>query len=182
MRVFTEWRMLELSPRALFPEPEQHPTSRKRRVKLTPDDVLAIVDTREQLPLELPLRTITDTLPTGDYSVSGFEDLICCERKSLPDLIGCMTSGRKRFERELQRMKAYDARCVVVEAHWKQLRDGEYRSRITPEAATHSVVSWISSFAVPFLFVGDRVSAADAVAYFLFTSTKKIHERYRNIS
>ena len=55
----------QLSPRALFPEPKQHPTSRKRRVKLSPDDVLAVVDTREQLPLELPLRSITETLPTG---------------------------------------------------------------------------------------------------------------------
>ena len=174
--------MIELSHTALFPEPKPHPTMRKRRSKLSPDDILAVVDTREQLPLELPLRSITDTLPTGDYSVLGFEDLICVERKSLPDLIGCMTSGRKRFERELQRMKAYDARCVVVEASWQQLRDGEYRSRITPEAATHSVVSWISSFAVPFLFVGDRVSAADAVAYFLFTSTKNYYERIKRVS
>tara|TARA_Y100000310_G_C20451564_1_gene700987 strand:- start:178 stop:711 length:534 start_codon:yes stop_codon:yes gene_type:complete len=173
---------LQLSSRALFPEPKPHPTMRKRRPKLSPDDILAVVDTREQLPLELPLRSITDTLPTGDYSVLGFEDLICVERKSLPDLIGCMTSGRKRFERELQRMKSYDARCVVVEASWQQLRDGEYRSRITPEAATHSVVSWISKFAVPFLFVGDRVSAADAVAYFLFTSTKKHYERFKRLS
>ena len=167
---------------ALFAEPKPHPTARKRRPKFTSDDVLAIIDTREQLPLALPLRTITDTLPTGDYSVSGFEDLICVERKSLPDLIGCMTSGRSRFERELQRMKAYEARCVVVEASWRQLRDGDYRSRITPEAATHSVVSWLSRFAVPFLFVDNRESAADAVAYFLFTSTKKYHERYKRLS
>ena len=171
-----------LNRHALFAEPKPHPTSRKRRPKFTPDDVLAIIDTREQLPLELPLRTITDTLPTGDYSVSGFEDLICVERKSLPDLIGCMTSGRSRFERELQRMKAYEARCVVVEASWQQLRNGDYRSRITPEAATHSVVSWLSRFGVPFLFVDDRTAAADAVAYFLFTSTKKYHERYKRIS
>jgi len=173
-----------LSNRALFAEPKPHPTARKRRrqPKFTSDDVLAVIDTREQLPLELPLRTITDTLPTGDYSVSGFEDLICVERKSLPDLIGCMTSGRSRFERELQRMKAYEARCVVVEASWKQLRNGEYRSRITPEAATHSVVSWLSNFSVPFLFVGNRIAAADAVAYFLFTSTKKYHERLKRIS
>ena len=178
-----ESAMLELSPRALFPEPKPHPTMRKRRrSKFSPDDILAVVDTREQLPLELPLRTITGTLPTGDYSVSGFEDLICVERKSLPDLIGCMTSGRIRFEKELQRMKAYDARCVVVEATWQQLRKGEYRSRITPDAATHSIVSWLSSYAVPFLFVGNRESAADAVAYFLFTSTKKYYERYRNLS
>ena len=97
---------LNLNRQALFAEPKPHPTARKRRPKFTTDDVLAIIDTREQLPLELPLRSITDTLPTGDYSVSGFEDLICVERKSLPDLIGCMTSGRTRFERELQRMKA----------------------------------------------------------------------------
>jgi len=167
---------------ALFPEPKPHPTSRKRKTKFSPDDILAVIDTREQLPLELPLRTITDTLPTGDYSVSGFEDLICVERKSLPDLIGCMTSGRIRFEKELQRMRAYEARCVVVEASWQQLRKGEYRSRITPDAATHSIVSWLSSYAVPFLYVGNRESAADAVAYFLFTSTKKYYERYRNLS
>ena len=79
-------------------------------------------------------------------------------------------------------MKAYEARCVVVEASWRQLRDGDYRSRITPEAATHSVVSWLSRFGVPFLFVDDRTAAADAVAYFLFTSTKKYHERYKRIS
>ena len=175
-------RAPELSRQALFAEPKPHPTSRKRRAKLSPDDVLAVIDTREQLPLELPLRSITDTLPTGDYSVSGFEDLICVERKSLPDLIGCMTSGRTRFERELQRMKAYDARCVVVEAFWQQLRNGEYRSRITPETVTHTVVSWLSRFAVPFLFVDNRESAADAVAYFLYTSTKKYHERYKCIS
>ncbi len=173
---------LNLNRHALFAEPKPHPTARKRRPKLLPEDVLAVIDTREQLPLALPLRTITDTLPTGDYSVSGFEDLICVERKSLPDLIGCMTSGRSRFERELQRMKAYEARCVVVEASWQQLRNGEYRSRITPEAATHSVVSWLSRFGVPFLFVDDRTAAADAVAYFLFTSTKKYHERYKRIS
>ena len=173
---------LKLNRHALFAEPKPHPTARKRRPKFTPDDVLAIIDTREQLPLELPLRSITNTLPTGDYSVSGFEDLICVERKSLPDLVGCMTSGRSRFEKELQRMKAYEARCVVVEASWRQLRDGDYRSRITPEAATHSVVSWLSRFAVPFLFVDDRTAAADAVAYFLFTSTKKYHERYKRIS
>ena len=79
-------------------------------------------------------------------------------------------------------MKAYDARCVVVEASWRQLRDGEYRSRISPDTATHSVVSWLSRFSVPFLFVDDRTAAADAVAYFLFTSTKKYHERYKRIS
>jgi DNA excision repair protein ERCC-4 len=148
---------------------------------IDPDNLTVIVDTREQLPLELSMRTIRGTLPTGDYSVLGFEEYVVVERKSLPDLIGCMTTGRHRFERELQRMRSYEARAVIVEATWKQLRDGEYRSQIVPDVATHSICSWMCRFTMPFLFVGDRASAADAVEYFLFTSIKGYYGRLRGV-
>ena len=59
---------------------------------IDPDNLTVIVDTREQLPLELSMCTIRGTLPTGDYSILGFEEYVVVERKSLPDLIGCMTS------------------------------------------------------------------------------------------
>ena len=68
---------------------------------LKPEDITAIIDTREQQPLALELDTVPGTLATGDYSVHGLEDLLTVERKSLDDLLGCMTSGRPRFEREL---------------------------------------------------------------------------------
>ena len=148
---------------------------------IDPDNLTVIVDTREQLPLELSMRTIRRTLPTGDYSILGFEEYVVVERKSLPDLIGCMTTGRHRFERELQRMRSYEARAVVVEASWGQLRRGEYRSRIGPDVATHSICSWMSRFTMPFLFVDDRASAADAVSYFLFTSVKGYYGRLRGV-
>ncbi len=148
---------------------------------IDPEKLTVIVDTREQLPLELSMHTIRGTLPTGDYSVKGFEEYVVVERKSLPDLIGCMTTGRDRFERELQRMRSYEAKAVIVEATWEQLRRGEYRSQIVPDVATHSVCSWMCRFAIPFLFVGDRASAADAVNYFLFTSVKGYYERLRSV-
>jgi len=39
---------------------------------LKPEAVTAIIDTREQMPLDLsPLQTVTGTLDTGDYSIVG---------------------------------------------------------------------------------------------------------------
>ena len=44
--------------------------------KLDPGRVTAIIDTREQLPLDLsPLQTVMQTLTTGDYSVQGLESV-----------------------------------------------------------------------------------------------------------
>ena len=55
--------------------------------ELRPDQVVAIQDTREQLPLDLhPLRVEVGTLATGDYSVLGLEHVVAVERKGLSDL------------------------------------------------------------------------------------------------
>ena len=61
---------------------------------LTPEQITAIIDTREQAPLDLaPLATITGTLSTGDYSVKGLEAVVAIERKSLPDLSSIALTG-----------------------------------------------------------------------------------------
>ena len=144
---------------------------------IKPEHFTAIIDTREQRPLELEMPVEVGTLDTGDYSIKGMRDLIAVERKELGDLISCMTSGRERFERELQRLKAYPCRVVVVEASWQDLEAGNYRSQINPLSATHSVISWTSRFCVPFQFVGDHAAAGRFVSYFLFTSAKRVVQR-----
>ena len=69
--------------------------------RLHPEQVVAIVDTREQRPLNLaPLRTEAGTLVTGDYSVKGLVEVVAIERKSLPDLLACIGQERERFDRE----------------------------------------------------------------------------------
>ncbi|MEO2013096.1 MAG: ERCC4 domain-containing protein, partial [Fuerstiella sp.] len=69
----------------------------------------AVIDSREQLPYTLaPLTAEVGTLSTGDYGLAGeFSGLVCVERKSLGDFISSCTTGRERFDRELQRMQAY---------------------------------------------------------------------------
>jgi ERCC4-type nuclease len=146
--------------------------------RIQPEDVTIIIDSREQAPFDLsPMRAERGTLATGDYTVRGLEELVAVERKELGDLIGCLCSGRERFTRELQRMKAYPARVVVVEASWADLASGNYRSQMEPEAATNTIASWTGRFCVPFMFCGDRRNAQIFAARFLFHEARRWAER-----
>ena len=100
------------------------------KAKLEPEQVTAVIDTREQTPLDLtPLRMTTGTLTTGDYSVLGLELVVAIERKSLSDLLCCVGRERDRFDREVMRLLAYPVRCLVVEATWPEIEQGEWRSQ-----------------------------------------------------
>ena len=144
--------------------------------ELDPASITAIVDSREQLPLHLaPLKSIVGTLATGDYSVVGLEAVVAIERKSLPDLIACVGQERERFEREVQRLLAYPTRAIVVEAAWCELERGEWRSKVTPAAATGSCLGWIAQ-GLPIVFAGTRPAAAKVVSRLLYIAA---HRRWR---
>jgi DNA excision repair protein ERCC-4 len=149
---------------------------------LKQDDPTAIIERREQLPWTLaPLRTVPGTLPTGDYSVLGLEHKICVERKSPGDLVSCCTSERERFERELQRMKAYESKIVIVEASWADMEKGAWRSAATPQSVTGSVLAWIGE-GVPFFFAGDRATADKCAARFLFLAARRRWRELRTLA
>ncbi len=143
------------------------------RKTIEPTDLVAICDSREQTPLDLsPMRVERAGLTTGDYSLRGLEDVIAIERKSLPDLVGCVGVERERFERELVRLRAYPCRAVVVEATWAELQAGEWRSKVTPASAIGSVLAWVSD-GIPFLFVGNHEEAGRAVARLMFVAARR---------
>lgn len=146
--------------------------------KLQPEQVTVIIDTREQNPFDLnPMRMERDSLPTGDYTIRGFEDEIRVERKELNDLVGCMTNGRERFEKELHRLMAYPVRMVVVEGSWTDLAEGNYTSNMAPNAATNTVISWHGRFRMPFVFAGTRLYAQHYTARFLFHECRRAVQR-----
>ncbi len=141
--------------------------------ELTPEQVTAVIDAREQIPFSLaPLQTIRGTLATGDYSVAGLEDVIALERKSLADLICCVTGERERFQRELIRLLGYPTRAVIIEASWADLERGNWRSKVTPAAVVASITSWIG-LGIPFVMAGDRRAADEAAAKILFYSARR---------
>ena len=78
-----------------------------------------ISDTREQTELDFSgfrgVNVVRQGLKTGDYSIQGYEDRICFERKSIPDLVGTLIGGHERFLREMDRMKGYEVKYILVE-------------------------------------------------------------------
>lgn len=141
-------------------------------------DLTVICDTREQTPLKLdPMAVERGTLATGDYSIKGLEHLIAIERKSLPDLIMCVGQERERFEKECQRLLAYETRAIVVEAHWADIECGYWRSKLTPSHVLGSVLGWVAQ-GIPILMVGSHDLAGKYVARMLFIAARR---RFREL-
>lgn len=130
-----------------------------------------LVDTREQSTPALQKRLAAlgapyrrKKLDFGDYSAevvlpSGkareLADKVCIERKmNLDELCGCFTTGRGRFEREFTRAKDAGAKVylLVERADWEKLLSGTYRSRMSPESLSASVLAWCARYGLVPLF------------------------------
>lgn len=128
-----------------------HMGRRKERPLLT-----FVVDTREQLPYQLaqPDKSRFDDgdslhycLDAGDYSVELDGELlpIRIERKSIGDYFGVCGKGRERFERELERLRAYSS-FLLIEASAEEVLRGYELSLIPGVAAYGSALSWCVRF------------------------------------
>ncbi|NQU20603.1 MAG: hypothetical protein HQ567_04920, partial [Candidatus Nealsonbacteria bacterium] len=149
--------------------------------ELRPEMITAIVDTREQTPLDLaPLQVVPGTLATGDYSVQGLEHIVAIERKSLPDLLGCIGQHRERFDREIQRLLSYPCRALVIESTWEAIEIGDWRSKITPAAALGSLLGWVA-MGIPVVMAGDHERAGKYVSRLLFTAARRRWRELRTL-
>ncbi len=150
--------------------------------KLSPESITAIVDTREQTPLDLaPLRMEPGTLATGDYSLKGLEHAVAIERKSLPDMVACVGSQRERFDREVQRLLAYPVRILLVEATWGDIEAGDWRGKVTPEAVLGSLLGWMAS-GLQVELVGDHNRAGRFASRILFTVARRRYRELRTLA
>lgn len=149
---------------------------------LQPEHIIALVDPREQLAYDLsPMRMERATLPTGDYSVSGLEDVIALERKSLPDYLACCGTERDRFARELHRLLAYQCRVIIVEATWEDLERGDWRSQIKPAAVLASTYSWLG-MGLPIILAGNRERGQAICARILFYAARRRYHEARSLA
>lgn len=144
--------------------------------KLTPK---VVIDTREQTPLVFEhLPTTRGTLETGDYSIAGLEHLVAVERKSLDDLLACCGHGRDRFKRELQRLKAYRYRMLIVEASAADLESGQWRSQLKPQHVLGSLASWTATYSLPVWLAGTHKAAGEFTERFLYQAARHVHDEY----
>ena len=137
-----------------------------------------VSDTREQLPLVFSrLPSIRGTLQSGDYSVVGAAELFAVERKSIPDLIGCVTGGRERFERELHRLRGFRFKRILVVGTRQELEAGAYRSNVKPSSVLHSLAAWEIRFDCPVVFAPTPEAAARQVEEWAFWFSREIVEQ-----
>ncbi len=127
-----------------------------------PPNMIVVIDTREQLPYVFSgCRVSRRKLDVGDYSIEGWEDKISIERKSANDFYGSIvnnkeTDNRDRFERELERLKGYEFKALVIEEEEQDILCPEIYGR---EIDRNSVYGSIISFEIKYglnVYYGNR--------------------------
>lgn len=139
------------------------------------------IDTREQRPYEFESPTEAGTISVGDYSICGLEDHVAIERKELNDLIGCLTTDRGRFERELLKGKALDYFALVIEATLSDLANGRYRSEMNPKSAIQSLLAFSVRYRLPIFFCENRKYAQRITENLLCKYAREIEKRFNLI-
>jgi ERCC4-type nuclease len=140
--------------------------------ELQPEKLVCIVDSREQMPYDLsPFIMVTKGLPTGDYSILGMEQQVVIERKSMDDFIGSISQGRERFEREIERLKPFESKMILVEASAADIVNHRYRSRMHPNSVMGTMAKFFS-LGIGVMLAGNRETAQDFAKRFLYLSAK----------
>lgn len=130
---------------------------------MLPPGFVLVIDSREQEPyflvagkpiLGIPM--IRTKLDAGDYSVKGFESSIAIERKSLTDFYNCVGNDRTRFEKELERLLAYEWRGLVIESTESSLFYPQLYSAVHPESVRGSLVSFDIKWGLHIFYAENR--------------------------
>ncbi len=140
-----------------------------------------IADSREKEFLQFSDLVSVEiaALPAADYSIRGFETEIAIERKSLSDLLGSITHNRDRFTRELRQLRSYRFAALVIEASWKEILVGAYRSQMHPNAVLASLMSFTMKYGIMVILADDHATAGRLVESLLTLWCKYIERDAR---
>lgn len=130
--------------------------------------MLLICDTREQKPwtlAELDLgETVTgiinETMNSGDYSISGYKEVLTVERKSLGDLVQTLIRDWIRFRKQLNRMAGMDLAVIVAETTLADICDRKYEGDAHPNLILGRCNDCLVDHGIPVMLWGERGKAA----------------------
>jgi hypothetical protein len=145
-----------------------------------------ICDTREHKGYEWSfgdVETVTKKLDTGDYSLEGFENLICIERKKSPSELAInIGKDSVRFNKELERMKDYKYAYILCEFSLGEAIDFPIGSnipksklkhiRITGKYLVKVISTYKEKYNIDVIYCGDREGCIEK-ALELFHSIRK---------
>ena len=146
-------------------------------LKAALDSMVCLVDTREQDTPRLRARLAQmnckfrrEKLNFGDYSaefklpdgnIFSLVSYIAIERKmNLGELCQCFCQSRARFKREFERAHSAGAKIylIIEDADLEQAYEGDYRSKMTPQALIASILAWLARYNCQILFCSQKTS------------------------
>jgi ERCC4-type nuclease len=134
----------------------------KLKQTVFPDNFILLQDTREQRPLfaRIPkgLTIQSTTLHHGDYSVKGFENNICFERKSL-DLFPYCSSEREKTVKKMKAFKKFDFVGLIIELRESEIYQFQQHSRVHPEVIRGAILSFEIRYGIH-VYYGSRETCA----------------------
>ena len=141
-------------------EPIAERTTRKRPVA---GPLVILADTREQRVPPFPDGVTVErvTLSEGDYTTRALYGSARIERKSESDLLGSLTRGRERLEREADRLRKFPFRCIVVEGSFASCARG---SGMTETSLLGSVASLHARWEIPTVFLDSPATVGAYIA------------------
>jgi ERCC4-type nuclease len=133
-----------------------------------PEGFVLVQDTREQRPLfsDPPeeLEVVTYTLHQGDYSIKGFEDRFCIERKQISDFYGYIGKERSLTVKKMKQFREIVSSggfvALVTEASESDILNGYIMSRVPPEVARQALVSFEIRYGVHIYYSKSRKDIA----------------------
>ena len=135
-----------------------------------------VIDTREQDGYDFTgLASVRAGIPTGDYSLVGYEHRVAVERKNKSDAWQCVAGERPRFERCLERLANLERAAIVIEADLRDFCDRpSYIQRVTPATAVGSYVSWSCKYRIPVFWCDTKAYAERITLRFLVAFLKHV--------
>ena len=124
-------------------------------------------------------------LTTGDYSIAGLESVFSIERKSIADLVSCcVDSNRDRFERELNRLRGYRFKRLLVVGQRCEIELKRYRSAISPAAVIGTLAAFEARYDIQVVYGNTPEKSADLVErwawYFARECVECVNNLFRN--
>lgn len=139
--------------------------------------MIILQDTREQNPWDFSFYGFTQqrqTLKTGDYTLVGYEDILCIERKRTTGEIAInIGSKSKPFYAELTRMGSYKYRFLILEFSEQDVSEfpkgsgipykTQAKLRISANFILSSITKISNEYGVNVIFAGSRENAISEV-------------------
>ena len=155
-------------------------------MKLPAANVTILQDSREQQPLVITAYPVeVATLPVGDYGVKSFSDWenprFIIERKSLDDLCGSLGQGRERFMREIEKMRQFGFRALIIEAAKDQVELAAYRSLIAPASVLATLDALAVRCGLHIFWAQDATGAARCLEGLVRQFVRGLEKDYRKL-